>query len=175
MAEMAPLSEAVPGWEGELIREAVDRTIKGVAREQARLLGSRFLVVARIYELDIDGIFETVRIESGHVDFDDAVARAQLVGSQRLVEEGIKHDNSSRKWSHDTARNRWPNVTPVWQGRPVPVFCDRLSDGSGFNAVEVSVAVIPTDPENPINAGVVNTIDLKSELVRWFDEVQKPT
>lgn len=157
------------------MREAVEKTAKGVAIEQARLFGSAFLVVSRIYELDYDGISETVRIEAGCIDLDDAVTKACVIGAERVVEEATKHAGDNPLWSRDQARNHWPKVKPTFAGHPIPVFCERLSDHTGFNAVEISVAVIPTVPDNPINIEVVNAIGLMFELVRWFAEVQAKT
>lgn len=45
--KLVPLALAVPGWQGSLIPEAVEKVARGVALEQQRLRGSRFLVVLR--------------------------------------------------------------------------------------------------------------------------------
>jgi hypothetical protein len=168
---MALLSEAVPGWEGSLIREAVERAARGVALEQERLRGSLFLVVTRLYELDFDGIVETITIEGGHADLNDALAHAQRACFERLVAEGLK-----RAWvperPHETPRYKWPKFAPRWNGKELPVLSDRLSDGTGWNAIEVAATVIPTKPETPINIDVIDTIDMMYETARWFEEVQ---
>jgi len=171
LADMAPLSEAVPGWEGSLIREAVERTARGVAIEQERLRGSLFLVVTRLYELDLDGSVETITIEGGHADLNGALAQAQRVCSERLVAEGLKHVEVP-EWRHNRPCHRWPKVALRWNGKELPVFSDRLSDGTGWKAIEVAAAVIPTKPDTPINIDVINTIDMTYETVRWFEEVQ---
>lgn len=171
LVDMALLSEAVPGWEGSLIREAVERTARGVALEQERLRGSLFLVVTRLYELDFDGIVETITIEGGHADFNDALAHAQRACSERLVAEGLKHAWVPER-PHETPRHKWPKVAPRWNGRELPVLSDRLSDGTGWNAIEVAATVIPTKPETPINIDVIDTIDMTYETARWFEEVQ---
>ena len=111
------------------------------------------------------------KIVSGHRDFDEALARAQSVGAVRIVEEGRKRD-PERQWKHAPAKNNWPKERRRWRGRKLPVFVDRLSDGTGYNAVEVAVAVIPTDPNAPINGDVVKIIDMMPELVAWFSKVQ---
>jgi len=167
-----PLSLAVPGWKGSLIPEAVEQVAKGVAIEQDRLRGSRFLVVLRRYELDYDGLCEWIEIVSGHEDVESAVAVAQMIGAQRLVELGRELD-PKRRWKHASADriSRWPKVAPVWEGKRLPVFSDRLWDDVGWHALEVNVAIIPTDPDNPINLAVINTIDMMSETVHWFTEL----
>ena len=172
LANMMPLSEAVPGWEGSHTREVVERTARGVALEQERLRGSQFLVVTRFYELDLDGISRTITIEGGHAGLNDALAHAQRVCSERLVAEGLKHAEVP-EWRHGTPLDTWLKVAPRWNGTELPVFGDRLSDGTGWIAVEVAVAVIPTKPDTPINIDVINTIDMTSETVSWFGEVLK--
>lgn len=165
-----PLSLAVPGWQGRLIPAAVEKVAKGIAIEQDRLRGSRFLVVLRRYELDYDGITEWIEIVSGHADVESAAAAAQIVGSQRLVEMGLRLD-PKREWKHATPKAMpWPKVPPAWEGKRLPTFLDRLWDGVGWNAAEVAVAIIPTDPENPINLAVIEAIDMMWETVRWFTE-----
>lgn len=169
--KLVSLSLAVPGWQGNLIPEAVAKVARGVALEQERLRGSTFLVVLRRYELDYDGITEWIEFVSGYADVESAVASAQIVGAQRLVEIGRRLD-PERKWKHAAPKAvRWPKVVPVWEGRRLPVFVDRLWDGVGWSAAEVAVAVIPTEPDNPINLAVVETIDLMWETVSWFEGV----
>lgn len=164
------LSRAVPGWQGQLIPEAVEKVAQGVAIEQDRLRGCRFLVVLRRYELDYDGITEWIEVVSGHQDVESAAATAQIVGAQRLVEMGRRLD-PKREWTHATPKAMpWPKVPPVWEGKRLPGFVDRLWDGVGWNAAEVAVAIIPTDPEHPINLAVINTIDMMWETVHWFTE-----
>jgi hypothetical protein len=168
---LVSLSLAVPGWQGNLIPEAVEKVARGVALEQERLRGSRFLVVLRRYELDYDGVTEWIEFVSGYADVESAVARAQIVGAQRLVEMGRRLD-SERKWKHAVPKAMpWPKVAPVWEGKRLPVFVDRLWDGVGWNAAEVAVAIIPTNPDNPINLGVVEAIDLMWETASWFMDV----
>jgi hypothetical protein len=53
------------------------------------------------------------------------------------------------------------------------VFCDRFSDVLGWIDIEVAVAVIPTQPDTPINIDGINTIDMPYETARWFDKVLK--
>jgi hypothetical protein len=171
MADMVKLSEAVPGWPGEMTRDAVDRTRRGVELENARLRGSQFLIVTRIYQLDYEGIVEEVIIEGGERDLSAAIAAAQTIGAQRLVDEGLKHSRDSRPWSHEQARRHWPEHAPRWEDRALPVFSDRLADHSGYNAIEVAVAVIPTDPQTPINGALVEAVGLSWELHWWFDRV----
>jgi hypothetical protein len=162
------LSLAVPGWQGRLIPEAVEEVAQGVAVEQERLRGSQFLVVLRRYELDYDGITEWIEIVSGHTDIESAAAAAQIVGAQRLVEMGRRLD-PEREWKHATPRAAsWPKVAPTWQEKRLPVFADRLWDGVGWNAAEIAVAIIPTDPGNPINLSVIETIDMMWETASWF-------
>lgn len=165
-----PLSLAVPGWQGRLIPEAVEKVAQGVAIEQDRLRGSRFLVVLHRYELDYDGIGEWIEIVSGHEDLESATAIAQAVGAERLVEMGRRLD-PERKWKHapPESKRSWPKVAPTWEGKRLPDFSDRLWDGVGWNAAEVAVAIIPTDPGNPINLSVIETIDMMWETVRWFE------
>lgn len=168
---LMPLSLAVPGWQGSLIPEAVEKVTRGVALEQERLRGSRFLVVLRRYELDYDGITEWIELVGGHPDVEGAVASAQIVGAQRLVEMGRRLD-PERKWKHDAPKGMpWPKAAPVWEGRRLPVFVDRLWDGVGWNAAEITVAIIPTNPDSPINLAVVEAIDLMWETVFWFESV----
>lgn len=167
-----PLSLAVPGWKGRLIPEAVEKVAKGIAIEQDRLRGSRFLVVLRRYELDYDGITEWIEIVGGHADMESAAAAAQIAGAQRLVEIGRKLD-PKREWKHTPPKAipSWPKVAPTWEGKRLPGFSDRLWDGIGWNAAEVNVAIIPTDPENPINLTVIEAIDMMWETVHWFTGV----
>lgn len=164
-----PLSLAVPGWQGSLIPEAVEQVAKGVAIEQDRLRGSRFLVVLRLFDLDYSGILERIEIVSGHADVESAAAVAQMVGAQRLVELRRELD-PEQKWKHAAADQigDWPKVAPAWQGKRLPGFADGFWDGVGWHALEVNVAIIPTDPDNPINIAVINTIDMMSEMVHWF-------
>lgn len=172
---LVSLSLAVPGWKGELIPEAVEKVARGVALEQERLRGSRFLVVLRRYELDFEGSFEWIEFVSGHTDLEGAVVSAQIVGAQAMIEMGRRLD-PDRKWKHATPKpTRWPKVAPIWEGRRLPVFVDRLVDGTGWNAAEIAVAVIPAEPNNPINLGVIETIDLMWETVRWFQSVADGT
>lgn len=49
---LVSLALAVPGWEGQLTPEAIEKVARGVASEQERQRGSSFLVVLRLYELD---------------------------------------------------------------------------------------------------------------------------
>jgi len=165
------LSRVIPGWEGRYVPETVEKVAQGVAIEQERLRGSRFLVVMRRYELDYDGITEWIEIVSGHTDVEAATVAAQIAGAQRLVETGRKLD-PDRKWKHakPTARP-WPKVAPVWEGKRLPGFVDRLWDGVGWNAAEVAVAIIPTDAENPINLAVISAIDHTGEMISWFESV----
>lgn len=165
------LSQAVPGWQGRLTPEAVEKVARGVAIEQERLRGSRFLVVLRRYELDYDGIAEWIEIVSGHTDVETAAAAAQIIGSQRLVEMGRRLD-PNREWKHAEPKAMgWPKVATTWEGKRLPCFVDRLWDGVGWNAAEVAVAIIPTEPDNPINLAVIETIDLMWETARWFEQV----
>lgn len=170
--KLVSLSLAVPGWQGELIPEAVEKVARGVALEQERLHGSRFLVILRRYELDYDGITEWIEIVSGHTDVESAAAAAQLIGAQRLVEVGCGLD-PKREWKHAAVPRAlpWPKVVPTWEGRHLPGFVDRLWDGVGWKALEISVAILPTDPDNPINLNVIETIDLMWETVAWFESV----
>lgn len=169
-----PLSLAVPGWEGRLIPEAVEKVSKGIAIEQERLRGSQFLVVLRRYELDYDGITEWIEIVSGYTGVESAAAAAQIAGAQRLVEMGRRLD-PKRGWEHATPKGRmvapWPRNAPTFEGKRLPVFSDRLWDGVGWNAAEVAVVIIPTDANNPINLAVINAIDMMWETVRWFEDV----
>lgn len=166
---LVPLSLVVPGWRGNLIREAVEKIAEGVAIEQNRLRGSRFLVVLRLHELDYTGILERIEIVSGHANVESAVVDAQMVGAQRLVELRPKLD-PGQKWKHAPAHQigNWPKVPPAWDGKRLPRFADRLWDGVGWHALEVIVAIIPTDPDHPINVGVIDAIDMMSETVAWF-------
>lgn len=164
------LSLAAPGWQGRLIPEAVEKVAKGIAIEQERLRGSRFLVVLHRYELDYDGSTEWIEIVSGHADVESAVATAQIIGAQRLVEMGRRLD-PKREWKHATPKAiPWPKIPPTYEGKRLPGFIDRPWDGVGWNAAEVAVAIIPTDPENPINLAVIETIDMMWETVCWFKE-----
>lgn len=174
--KLMPLSLAVPGWEGRLTSEAVEKVAKGVAIEQQRLRGSQFLVVLRRYELDFEGITEWIEIVSGHKDVELAAAKAQTVGAQRLVEMGRRLD-PERKWMHSSPKAipSWPKVAPVWESKRLPGFSDRLWDGLGWNAVEVNVAVLPTEPEIPVNLALIEAIDMMWETVRWFQNVAEGT
>jgi hypothetical protein len=169
---LVSLSQAVPGWKGNLIPEAVEKVARGVALEQERLRGSRFLVVLRRYELDYDGITEWIEIVSGHVDVESAAVAAQIIGAQRLVELGRRID-PKREWKHAARPGffPWPKTAPTWEGKRLPGFVDRLWDGVGWKALEVSVAIIPTDPDNPINLAVIEAIDLMWETACWFESV----
>ena len=168
------LSLAIPGWQGRLIPEAVEKVAQGVAIEQERLRGSRFLVVLRRYELDYDGITEWIEFVSGYTDVESAAAAAQMVGAQRLVEMGRRLD-PERTWKHSTPTGRmvasWPKTAPTHDGKRLPAFADRLWDGVGWNAAEVAVAIIPTDPENPINLAVIEAIDMMWETVHWYTDI----
>ena len=172
-----PLSLAVPGWRGRLIPEVVEKVARGVAIEQERLRGSRFLVVLRWYEvlsryeLDYDRITEWVEIVSGHGDVESAAATAQIVGAQRLTEMERRLDPKS-EWKRSTSKAvRWPRVWPTWEGKQLPGFTGGLLDLVGWNAVEVNVAIIPTEPDSPINLAVINAIEMMDETVMWFEGV----
>ncbi len=106
------------------------------------------------------------------VGMNEALAHAQIVGAHLMVEEARKHEGDATPWRHDFVRARWSGRTG-WQRMALPLFADRISDGSGWNAVDVMVAVIPTRPMEPINADLVQTIGLDFELVSWFDNLQK--
>lgn len=168
------LAQVIPGWEGRYTPETIEKVARGVAAEQERLSGSQFLVVLRRYELCYDGIMEWIEIVSGHKDVESATAAAQIVGAQRLVEMGRELD-PGRSWKHGTPTGRmiapWPKIAPMLDGKRLPVFSDRLWDGVGWNAAEVGVAVIPTDPENPINLALIEAIDMTWETVCWFEDV----
>jgi len=169
--DLVPLSLALPGWQGRLIRKTVEKVARGIAIEQEHLRGSRFLVVLRRSELNYEGIIEWIEIVSGHADVESAAASAQFVGAQRLVEVGRRLD-PERAWKHAAPRAiPWPKVAPVWEGKRLPMFVDRLWDGVGWNAAEVAVAIIPTEPDNPINLAVIDSIDMMWETVLWFTGV----
>lgn len=171
---LLPLSLAIPGWKGQLIPEAVVQAARGVALEQQRLRGSVFLVVIRVRELAYDGYYERLEIVSGHVDIDDALAACQMKGSMQLVESGRSLDQNSKTWTHDGRASRWPAVAPKWRGRELPYFADRLTDGTGWNAVDINVAIVATHPECPIDGQFVETIGMTTELVNWFAQVAGP-
>lgn len=165
---LVSLSLAVPGWQGRLIPEAVEKVAQGVALEQERLRGSRFLVVLYRYELDYDGISEWIEIVSGHEALESAAATAQITGVQRLAEMRSRLDPEGKWKQAASSTGRWPKVPPVWEGERLPIFNDRLWDGVGWNAAEVAVAIVPTDPDNPINLSLIETVDMMWETVRWF-------
>lgn len=165
---LVSLSLAVPGWQGRLIPEAVQKVAQGVALEQERLRGSRFLVVLRRYELEYDGIREWIEIVSGHDSPESASATAQNVGTRRLAEMRGRLDPDYRWKQAASSATRWPKTPPVWHGARLPIFSDHVWDGVGWNAAEVIVAIVPTDPDNPINLSVIETIDMMWETVHWF-------
>lgn len=168
---LVSLSLAVPGWRGQLIADAVDKVARGVANEQQRLRGSQFLVVLYRYELDYDGISEWIEIVSGHEALESAVATTQIIGLQRLGEMRGRLDPECQWKRAASSPVRWPSVPPIWEGERLPIFSDRVWDGVGWNAAEVNVAVVPTDPDNPINVSVIETIGMMWETVRWFEHV----
>lgn len=139
--------------------------------EQRRLSGSSFLVVVRVYQLDYEGIYETIDIASGHSDLSEALAKAQSIAAVRMVNEWRELDGDG-KWKRESVRNHWPQVRPEWLGNALPIFADRFRDGTGWKVLEVTVAVIPTDPKSPINGDVVRAIDMMPELVAWFSKVR---
>ena len=67
----------------------------------------------------------------------------------------------------------WPKTPSTFEGKRLPLFADRLWDGVGWNAAEVNVAIIPTDPDSPINLAVIEAIDMSFETVSWFCDVAK--
>lgn len=78
-----------------------------------------------------------------------------------------------REWKHAApkAKPSWPKVAPTWQVKRLPCLSDRLWDGVGWKALEVNVTVIPTDPGYPVNAEVINVIDMTQEMIHWFWDV----
>jgi hypothetical protein len=167
---MLPLSHAIPGWEGSLIREAVERVALGVQREKQRLIGSRYLVVVRIDELDYDGLSQRIEIVSGHTDLSEALARAQSVGAERIVTEGRRLD-PERKWKHTVPGDQPPNTLPGRARRVLPGFFDALWDGVGWNKLTVNVAVHQGNPQDPLDAEFTKAVNMTPELVHWFSEV----
>lgn len=166
-----PLSLAVPGWQGRLIPEAVEKVARGVALEQERLRGSRFLMVLRRHELQYDGLMEWVEIVGGYRDVESAVSTAQIKGAQRIVEMGRRLDPEHQMKHQKPLTPEWPRMPATWEGKSLPRFADRLSDGEGWFAIEVNAGVIPTDPDNPINQEVIDAIGMMWETVCWFKGV----
>ncbi len=168
---LAPLSLAVPGWQGRMVPEAVAKIARGVAIEQERLRGGRLLVVVRRHELDHDGITEWIQIVSSHTDVQSAAAVAQHVGTQQLLECVRRRDPKCVWTAQPPSAREWPAEPPCLEGTPLPGFIERRWDGLGWGAVEIAVAIFPTDPDKPINAPLMHAIGLMSETASWFEGV----
>lgn len=169
--ERESLSRAVPGWQGYMGEATVEKVIQGVAIEQERLCGSRFLVLLRWSQLWYDGYMESVEIVGGFQDETSAVSAARLHGAQRLIEVEQAFEPRLAFQRKAPLTPGWPPTPAFWEGGDLPRFADRLWDGQGWHAIEVNAGVIPTDPDNPINLSVIEAINMMWETVFWFKEV----
>lgn len=167
-ATMASLETVIPGWDLKLVTEAVEKVRRGVALEQARLAGSQFLTVVRIHELNIDGITDRFEIGSGFNDLGEAQRHAQWLLLDRVMKETRQLDPEQR-WRAEPASRKWPWMAPMEVRVVGPVFQARTTDGTGWNALEVSVAVLPTNPALPVNIEVIRAMAQDSYGPNWSE------
>lgn len=128
----------------------------GIRAEQARLAGKRWLVVASLSEYDADGLtFDTIRLDAGFDDENDALARAHLLRAELVATTREKFNGADRP----PAAFKWPKVDALSE-RPVL----RVGEAVLFYApnrwsgVTIQAAVLPIDPTCPITAELADAI-----------------
>lgn len=169
--DRVPLSTLIPGWKGEYVSGYVADVAHGLGLEQSRLQGSRLLVVLRLRELSYDGICEKIRIVSGHQELKDAAGVAKEAAIQWLAQRRSEVRPYGR-WRPMQHQQSWPSAAPMWEGAPLPSYLVGLWDGTGYCAIEVAAAIMPTAPSDPINTALVQQIDMR-ELADWFADAAR--
>ncbi|WP_313179854.1 hypothetical protein [Stenotrophomonas sp.] len=169
--DRVPLSTLIPGWNGQYISRYVANVAHGLGLEQSRLQGSRLLVVLRLRELSYDGVCEKIRIVSGHQELKDAAGVAKEAAIQWLAQRRSAVRPYGR-WRPMQHQQSWPSAAPQWDGAPLPSYLVGLWDGSGYCAIEVAAAIMPTAPADPINTALIQQIDMP-ELADWFADAAR--
>lgn len=168
---LIPLSTLIPGWKGQYIPRYVADVAHGLGLEQARLQGSQLLLVLRLRELSYDGIWQKIRIVSGHQELQDAAGVAKAAAIRWLAQRRSEVRPYGR-WRPMQHQQPWPSTAPLWQGAPLPSCLAGLCDGTGYCAIEVAAAILPTAPADPINTALIQQIDM-DELAAWFADVAR--
>ncbi|AWH29823.1 hypothetical protein [Stenotrophomonas sp. YAU14A_MKIMI4_1] len=166
---LIPLSTLIPGWKGQYIPSYVADVTHGLGLEQVRLQGSQLLVVLRLRELSYDGIREKIRIVSGHRELKDA-ARVAKDAALRWLAQRSSEVRPYGCWRPMQDQQSWPSAATLWESVPLSSYLAGPWDGTGYCAIEVAAAILPTAPADPINPALIQQIDMH-ELADWFADV----
>lgn len=167
-----PNSEIVPFWKGRLIPDVWLDVQKGLAKERARLAGSRWVTAVLQRSFDIEGLTEWIYLGRGFADLPLAEEhiRDQL---QRCVGLYVhsRGFNANPPWRElpEPAHVRWPNID-LWPSVG-PVQRVKWGDGTGFNSEEYHGAAFEVNPQEPLSNRLLEAIGQETELVRLLQGV----
>lgn len=166
---LVSLATVVAGWDHWIVPEAAAAVARGVAVEQARLRGSRVLVLLDWSELDYDGLLDGLAIHSGHQDITVAEKVAKDAAEARF-ESMLEH----LRWK-DAAAEQVPG-SKMYPDPSSPrlrsVYSRRIWDGVGWNALEVRARLWSCDGENPIDSELIAVLTAQYhsfETMRHFE------
>jgi hypothetical protein len=172
MKPTVSLESLVRGWDLNVIEPSFNAVKRGYDFESARLRGSRFVLVLLTREYDYDGLTETVELNGGFAEPEEARHAQRSLCERRSHEQLMRVGSPGHAWSivRFIEEGVWPN------GRgelPLAAFSSKISDGSGFNSTEIWTTLVGVQPLNPLDEVLIRAVGRNWELARWFMDVAK--
>jgi hypothetical protein len=167
-SKWATFEELIPGCNWRLLKPFDEPIKAGIRAEQARLLGKRWLVAARIQSIDWDMAWREIFLDAAFYDADKAWTRAKQ-WQQELIAERLAAEGGG---CGEPRTAGWPmpskDAIITDQIRQLPQSCIYRTY---WDSNQIDVAVLPIDPGTPISIALLRIIDYDSGLQGYFREI----
>jgi hypothetical protein len=167
------LSTVIPGWNLQLIPEAVESVRRGHAIETRRLKGSRFIVVVMTSDFAIDRFLDDVHLCGGFESREAAIESARIEHRKHVAAGFAAHADDPDPWQQMRVEcsDRLP-TSPEAAPSLIAVTTETIGDDYKLPAsLEVCTLVLPVNQKNPLDWSFVAAINKDWDLVRYFESI----
>jgi hypothetical protein len=168
--EQKSISEIHPGWKKSIVTKAFESLERGIARERERLAGLPCIVLRYDYDVDYDGLTESVKILEGFSNRVSAIDCAdQLI--QKLFHESL----AKSRWSPTSAKVEMARDQGVAVGTHPSADVQRvhrrtfeLKCMENYDSMTIQVEVIEVSGVEAIGSPLFSYLDKEEEWVGFL-------